>query len=243
MPFDTNHDVKYRSLFSHSRMVRDLFRGFLSEPWLEWLDLDSLESLRDTQRESPLDRLNEVLLWRLRWQGGASWVYLLLKLQNEEDPAMALRMSFYRELLYQDLLRHRSNSRLPVVLPIVVYGGKARWQAPRDALELFFPLPPALQRHVPRTRYLLLDILHDPIPATAGEDNLVSLLCGVERCRTPEGVDALLERLIALVSRPGDETLRQAWSAFLGRYFLPRHFPDLFTPEMMEAWGPEGVLA
>jgi hypothetical protein len=239
----TKHDAGYRSLFSHPRMVRDLFRGFLTEEWLGWLDLDSLERLQDARKEPPLNRLDEVLLWRLRWQGGSSWMYLLLKLQNEEDPAMALRVSFYRELLYQDLLCRRPNDRLAVALPIVIYGGKARWQASRDALELFLPLPPALQRHAPRTRYLLLDTRHDPIPTTAGEDNLVSLLCAVERCRTPEGVDALLERLIALVSAPGDETLRQAWSAFLGRCFLPRRFPDLFTPEMMEAWGPEGVLA
>lgn len=232
---------EYRNLFSQVRMVRDLCRGFLREEWVQWLDLDTLEQAA-TMPGPPLDPLKEVLTWRLRWQGGSAWVSLLLKAQGENDPAMALRMGFYRELLYHEMLGCHPPARLPVVLPIVLYNGERPWQAPRDALELFFPLPPSLQRHAPRTRYLLLDAARDPIPDSAGEDNLVSLLCHFERSRTPEAVDSLLERLVALVSGPRDEALRQAWSAFLG-HFLPRRFPDLFTPELMRSWGAGGVLA
>jgi hypothetical protein len=56
-------------------------------------------------------------------------------------------------------------------------------------------------------------------------------------------VDGLLERLVDLVSGTADEALRRAWSVFLGRSFLPRRFPDLFTPEMLEAWETGPVLA
>jgi Putative transposase, YhgA-like len=243
MSIDGNRELGFRRLFSQPRMVRDLCRGFLREEWIGWLDLDTLERAA-TVPGPPLDRLDEVLIWRLRWQGGSAWVYLLIKLQAEEDPFMALRMGLYRELLYQNLLRRqRGSTRLPVALPVVLYTGRAPWQAAGEALELFLPLLPALQRHAPRTRYLLLDAAHDPIPEAAGTDNLVSLLCRLERSRTPEAVDALLERLVALVSGSGEEGLRQAWNDFLGRSFLPRRFADLFTPEKMEAWGAGGVLA
>ncbi len=241
MPIDENL-CGYRALFSQPRMVRDLCQGFLPEEWIGWLDPDSLERSED-EREPPADRLEEVLIWRLRWRGGSAWVYLMLKLQGEEDPAMALRMGLYRELLYHDLLRHRGSPKLPVVLPVVLYSGATRWRAPREAIELFLPLPPALQRHAPRTRYLLLDAARDPIPAAAGPDNLVSLLWRLERCRTPDAVDALLEQSVAVVSGKGAEALRQVWSAFVGRCFLPRRFPDLFTSEVLEARGPGGVLA
>lgn len=240
MPIDGNL-YGYRAVFSQPRMVRDLCQGFLPEEWTAWLDPDSLERSED-ERE-PSDRLEEVLIWRLRWRGGSAWVYLLLKLQGEEDPAMALRMGLYRELLYQDLLRHRGSARLPVVLPVVLYNGAPRWRAPREALELFLPLPAALQRHVPRTRYLLLEAARDPIPASAGSDNLVSLLWRLERSRTPEAVEALLEQSVAILSGLRDESLRQAWSSFLGRCFLPRRFPELFTSETLELWGSGGVLA
>jgi putative YhgA-like transposase len=246
MPMNERHDAGYRLLFSQPRMVRDLCRGFLREEWTGWLDLDTVERREDPAAAPPLDPWKETAIWRLRWQGGSSWIYLLLSFQEEDDPAMALRVGWLRELLYQDLLRQPATSppaRLPVVLPVVLYHGAARWTAPRDALELFLPLPPVLQRHAPRTRYLLLDAARDPIPEGAGGDNLVSLLCKLERSRTPEAVDALLERVIALVSGPADEALRLAWSAYLGASFLPRRFPDLFTPERADVLGRGGVLA
>ena len=237
MPMDGRQDEGYSLLFSQSRMVRDLCRGFLREEWIEWLDLDTLERRQTTAGP---------LVWRLCWQGGSTWVYLLLHPRAEEDPAMALRAGYHRELLYQELLRHRETAppaRLPVVLPVVLYHGAARWTAPREALELLLPIPAALQRHAPRTRYLLLDAARDPIPGAAGADNLMSLLCKLEQSRTPEAVDTLLERLVALLSDSGDEALRQAWSDFLGRSFLPRRFPRLFSLALLEMGDAGGVLA
>lgn len=245
MPMDGRHDKAYRLLFTAPRMVQDLCRGFLREEWTGWLDLDTLERLDGSAAGPPPARWSQVPVWRLRWQGGSDWIYLLLKCQGEEDPCMALRTGLYRELLYQDLLRRRGTAppRLPVALPVVLYHGAARWQTPRDAVELFLPLPAALQRHVPRTRYLLFDAGHDPIPETAGEDNLVSLLCQLERSRTAAAVDYLLERLMSILTRSEDEPLRQAWSAFLGLSLLPRRFPHLFPAATEEAGKTGGVLA
>ena len=239
MPMDGTCDIGYQRLFSQPRMVRDLLRGFLPEEWLGWLDLVTLER-RDggTPPDRPGDRPDSTLIWRLRWQGGSDWVYLLLKAQGEVDPFMALRLELDRSLLYRALLRRRRVARLPAVLPVVLYRGETPWAAPLDARELFLPLLPALQRHVPSTRYLLLDAANAPLPANAGEENLVALLCELERSRTAEAVDPLLERLAALLASAGTESLRQAWSIFLGCSFLPRRFPDLFAATM-----PEGVLA
>jgi hypothetical protein len=230
---DGRLDTGYPLLFSQPRMVRDLLRGFLPEEWIGWLDPGTLER-RDGERSS--DRSDTPVIWRLRWQGGSDWVYLLLKAQGEEDPFTALHLELCRGLFYRALLRRRKGTvRLPAVLPVVLYGGEAPWSAPRDARELFLPLLPSLQKHVPQTRYLLLDAANGPLPAAAGADNLVSLLCELERSRTAEEVDPLLQRLAAFLAVAGDEPLRRAWSAFLGRSFLPRRFPRLFlTPEPME---------
>jgi len=234
---DGRLDNGYALLFSQPRMVRDLLRGFLPEEWIGWLDPGTLER-RDGDGSRP-DRPDGYLIWRLRWQGGSDWVYLLLKAQAEEDPFAALHLELCRGLFYRALLRRRrgpvGTTRLPALLPVVLYGGEAPWSAPRDARELFLPLLPSLQKHVPQTRYLLLDAANDLIPAAAGTDNLVSLLCELERSRTAEEVDPLLTRLAALLAVSNDEPLRRAWSAFLGRFFLPRRFPRLFlTPEPVE---------
>jgi Putative transposase, YhgA-like len=231
-------ETGYQHLFTHPRMVQDLLRGFLPEEWIGWLDPGTLER-RDGG--SPSDRPESPLVWRLRWQGGSDWVYLLLKPQAEPDPCTALRLELDRSLLYRALLRRRRGVaalRLPAVLPVVLYSGEQRWNAPLDARELFLPLVPALQRHVSSTRYLVLDAAGGPLPGAAGKDNLVSLLCAFERSRTAADVDPLLERLAELLATVGDDPLRRAWSRFLGGAFLPRRFPELFATAE-----PEGVLA
>jgi hypothetical protein len=240
---DGRLDTSYPLLFSHPRMVQDLLGGFLPEEWIGWLDLATLER-RDG--DGPPEK-DGIVIWRCRWQGGSDWVYLLLASQDEDDPFIALHLELCRNLFYRALLRRqrrqgRRGIRLPAVVPVVLYGGATPWTAPRDACELFLPLVPALQAHVPRTRYLLLDAAHAPLPAKAGPDNLVTLLCELERSRTPEAVDPLLERLAARLAEAGDEPLRRAWNRFLGLSFLPRRFPLLF-PEPAAEPGPIAIPA
>jgi len=214
---DQRHESGYRLLFSQPRMVQDLLRGFLREEWIGWLDPGTLERRPVTTTAAPPDPLAGALLWRLRWQGGSAAVYLLLRPSFEDDRFAAVRLWAERGHLYQHLLRRREAHRrpLPVVLPVVLYGGGTPWTAPRDAFELFQPLPGPLQRHLPRISYLVFDAAHDAIPAAAGEDNLVALLCRLERSRSPETREALRERLASLLDAAGDEALRQAWNGFL----------------------------
>jgi len=207
---------KMQSLFSQPRMVRDLLRGFVREDWLAWLDTRTLDPRPPTDAGPPLDRINETQVWRVLWQGGSTWFYLLVRHETQVDPLMALRMWLYRGLLYQDLVLRRETAppaRLPVVLPVVVYDGAPRWDAPLEALELFMPLPAALHHYPPRMRYHVLDVRHDAIPEAAGPDNLVTLLCKLERGEGTGAVEERLDRLLDLASGPDAAGLRRAWQA------------------------------
>jgi hypothetical protein len=207
-------------------MVRDLLRGFLHEEWIGWLDPGTLERRVVPAAEAPPGLLAETLLWRLRWQGGSAAVYLLLRPLAADDRFAAVRLWADRGLLYQYLLRYREDNRearrrrpLPMVLPVVLYGGGSPWSAPRDAFELFQPIPGPLQRHLPRIPYLVFDAGHDALPPAAGEDNLVALLCRLERSRSPQALDPLLDRLDLLLDQAGDEALWRAWSGFIACRF------------------------
>ncbi len=220
MTIDERCRTGYRRLFSHPRMVRDLLSGFLREEWAGWLDLATLE--RRAGAERLLERVEGASVWRVRWQGGSSWLYLLLAFREEEDPGIALRMELCRGLLYEGLLRRCPQRRpwLPVAVPVVLYRGGERWTASLDALDLFLPLLPSLQRHAPRTRCLLLDAAHEPVPEAAGEDNLVSLLCALERSRTVDDAIPAMRQVAALTE--GDDEMRRAWTAFLGEWLADR---------------------
>src|SRR5574340_804939 len=63
-------------------------------------------------------------------------------------------------LVYQDLVRTgqlATEGRLPPVLPIVLYNGSRRWDAPVDVAALVIPIPGGLETYCPRLKYFLLD--------------------------------------------------------------------------------------
>lgn len=228
---DERHDRSFRLLFSHPRMVRDLLRGFPPEPWLGWLDLATLERIELGKSGTSADRLGELLIWRVLWEGGSNWVYLLLRHQREVDPFAGLSLVTRQTLLYLELARRHEiapeGKPLPPVLPLVLHTGDEPWAAPLDTFDLFMPLPASLHLYVPRGRYCVIDLPH--ISIRAGASNLVGLLAEVERSRTPEAVGLGIERLLALTREPEQVELRRAWTEFLRDSLIPRRLPGIGT--------------
>jgi hypothetical protein len=181
------HDESYRLLFSHPRMVEDLLRGFVREPWVEELDFPSLERVSATYISEHLKAREADMVWRVR-RGRQAWlyVYLLLEFQSTIDRFMALRMLVYVGLLYQDLLRRGDltpSGRLPPVLPLVLYNGEEPWRAAREVGELIEPMPGAPERFRPQLSYLLLDEGRIPRADLPGVGNLVGALVRLEQSR------------------------------------------------------------
>jgi predicted transposase/invertase (TIGR01784 family) len=127
MPRDT--DASYKLLFSAPEVVRDLVLGFIPDDWLHSLDYTTLEKIPGSYITDDLrDRADDVV-WRVKADGEWVYLYLLIEFQSTADPWMAVRMMTYLGLLYQDLIRRGDvlpGRRLPPVLPIVLYNGKAR---------------------------------------------------------------------------------------------------------------------
>lgn len=62
------HDRSQRLLFEHAQVVRDLLSGFVREPWVEEIDLGSLENLSAELLSGELpgryeERRSDVISW------------------------------------------------------------------------------------------------------------------------------------------------------------------------------------
>jgi predicted transposase/invertase (TIGR01784 family) len=155
------HDLSYRSLFSHPRLVEELVRGFVEEPWVEKLDFKTLNRVNVSYVAPELRRREGDLLWKLRLQDGSPlYVYLLIEHQSRVDRFMAVRLMAYIALLYQDLVKEGEltpDGKLPLVIPLVLYNGEVRWWAPQELSELIEHVDEAAQAYVPRLRYRVID--------------------------------------------------------------------------------------
>ncbi|WP_193771433.1 Rpn family recombination-promoting nuclease/putative transposase, partial [Candidatus Magnetaquicoccus inordinatus] len=161
---DTIHsaDSLYHRLFSHPQMVADLLYGFLDPLLLAELDLGQMRRHNSKLTASTGLRRRSDVVWEIPTRHGREiLVLLILEFQSDVDEWMALRVAVYVGLLYQQLVNERKLTiadGLPPVLPIVLFNGEPRWQAPTSLRELI-RLPPgsSLWHFQPEMRYHVID--------------------------------------------------------------------------------------
>jgi len=103
-------------------------------------------------------------VFSLRFKTGEPvFLILMLEFQSKPDSYMAVRSSLYTLLFYESLAKKKNHplmveGQLPAVLPIVLYSGKAQWNAPTGLLDLI-ALPPAhfLARYQPKQHFFLIN--------------------------------------------------------------------------------------
>ena len=220
------NDPGYKRLFSRPAMIRDLLAGFAARGWSDTLDFGSLNALPASYVSRDLHQRHSDLVWRIRFQD-ERWLYVvvLLEFQSTIDQRMAVRMLTYTGLLYERLIADgalRKNDKLPPVLPIVIYNGARRWNAPTELHELIATGPSTtLAVYQPSLRYFLLD--HGRVQSTGlPPDNLVSALVALETSRNPAETAAATDRLIDLLAEYDDRALTEAFSAWVDALLVPR---------------------
>ena len=128
-------------------MMCDLLVGFVEEPWIDELDLTTLEKASGSYVADDLRDREDDIIWRVRFRYRWLYLYLLLEFQSSTDRWMPVRILTHLGLLYQDLIqqgRITRGDKLPPVLLIVLYNGKPRWQAATQIADLIELAPGTL---------------------------------------------------------------------------------------------------
>jgi hypothetical protein len=221
----------------HPRMVAQLLRDFVAEPWLDDLDLDGMERLNAKFHSETGERREGDMIWRIprRGGGGDTYLMLLLEFQSTPDRWMALRALVYVGLLWQHLVREKHlppDGKLPPVMPVVVYNGDPRWAMPLALRELVgLPENTPLWRYQPDMRYHMVDEGAFSEDDLAARDTLAALLFRLEASPDPERVVVLADAVLAwFVRHPGFEGLRSLFAELLGGLMGPLA-PGVRVPE------------
>ena len=209
------HANAYLLLFSHPFLVESLLRDFVPGRWLDQLDFQSLKKVGASYGTDDLRSRHDDLVWRVRSRKGGQWIYiyLLLEFQSTDDYFMAVRIMSYVGLLYEDLIRRRILKRgdpLPMVLPIVLYNGHARWKSPTNVAKLVPFVPAKLEAFRPRVEYLLLDEGAFPAEKLEALPSPAARLFRLEHA-DPDELLAEVRRLRQSLQGPEHQKLRRAF--------------------------------
>jgi predicted transposase YdaD len=242
----TSHDNSYKNLFSHPEMVRDLLVGFVNAPWLDELDLSTLQKASGSYVSDDLRDREDDIVWRVRFKDRWLYLYLLLEFQSTVDHWMPVRVLTYLGLLYQDLIKQGGIARgdkLPPVLPIVLYNGKTRWPVPTQVSALIEQPPGQLQDYLPQFKYLLLDEGTIDESGPLALKNLAAALFRLEKSATPGGMEEMVGALVDWLSAPEQDTLRRAFVMWIKRVLLPGRLPGVALPELGDLLEIKSMLA
>ena len=220
------HDRVYKRLFSDSRGVEDLLRGFVPVQWVERLDYTTLRRAPTEYVSRELHQRLGDLVWCVEPAAGEApagpvSVLVLLELQSTVDRVMATRMLTYCALAWESLIGQRSPPRpglVPATLPVVLYSGDSHWTASTRAGEVAWPSPESLGPYQATQRYALVDAgalgAHDLPP-----DNRVSGLVALENCRSWNDLVRTLMGVFARFGGTADRGFRESL------YEWARHSP------------------
>lgn len=259
MPRMSTPDGSYKWLFGEPRLVADLLRAYVPGPW-EQADFSTLERVNASYVDERERQRHDDMVWRLRVGQRWVWVYLLLEFQQAVEPHMALRMLGYVALLAQHLVRENQRNddgSLPLLLPVVLHSGEARWTAPTEAAELFDDSLPTLLPYVPHLKYVLLEqarLVRHEVPATA---NLAQAIFELEQGQSREELSRLLQALQQWLADEASAPLRRHLTVWL-KHWLRRSrrrgrildelqaLPDLLEPTMklhekLDRWYDQAV--
>lgn len=221
------HDETYKQLFSFPTTIKDLLTGHIKEDWITDLDFDRLERINGSYISDDLHRRESDVIWRLPFKDkGWLYVYVLLEFQSRVDKFMALRLLTYTCLLYQDLIKQKhllESGKLPPVLPIVLYNGENRWQAPTQMQALIEPISDSPSPYLPSMQYYLLDegaIISNP-NYSQDLQNIVSALFQLEFADSPQAVYQVIEILLQYRQTAQDEPVLQAFVQYIK--YMMRH--------------------
>ena len=231
----SRHDRAYKSLFQNKILLQLLFTPeMLGDEWVGLLDFSEAQLLPNEHLSKKLDLRQNDQIWRIKRADSTEdlYVLLLLEFQSSVEPKMALRISTYVTLLYEQLLNQRQvrlQDGLPVVLPVVLYTGLKNWSAQQELADLIQSAPERLLAYQPQQRYLLIDqrvwANNKALPHT----NLTALLFMLEHSTDVSQAQQLLRELDQQSAQYRE--LRLALLSWLRYVYFPRVAPDLPTQD------------
>ena len=240
------HDNSYKNLFSHSRMVEDLLKGFVLEEWVQKLDFSTLKRVNSSYVSDDLRDRTDDIVWKVRWGDDWLYVYILLEFQSTVDRWMAVRIMTYIGLLYQDLIKDKqftAGKMLPPVLPIVLYNGDSEWKAATNIDDLIHSIPGGLAKYQPNLRYLLLSEREYADRDLKELNNLVAALFRLENSKNAKQLHEVVIQLLQWLSSPQQDTLRRAFTVWFSRVLFPTRMNIDEQPAIEELDEVKNMLA
>jgi predicted transposase/invertase (TIGR01784 family) len=151
------HDAFFRTVFSRPEVAIDFFRHYLPADIADQLDLDSLEYQPESFVDHALRELYSDLLFKVDLRDRSdAYLYILMEHKSYQARTTAYQLLRYIVSIWETARKDEDMLNFPIVIPVLVYHGKARWRHGTN-LQQLVGYPEAFTRFLPDFEYVLWD--------------------------------------------------------------------------------------
>ncbi len=189
------YDRLYKRLFSHPQFLKSLVRFVLPPQILHLVDWNNISHFPPSFIPKNLRKTEADVIVKIPLSSGNDiFIFIIAELQSYPDNSMPLRMFIYTAMLYHHLLSSNLiSSKIPIVLPVVIYTGDKNWNAPKNLQDMMDKnISNFLKQYLPDITYLLIDKNRYSLEELEQMKNAIAGILFLEKT-TPE--DDLADRL------------------------------------------------
>lgn len=122
------HDAFFRRMMADKAIAKSFLQQHLPEEVKSYVDLTSLEQVPDKLIQTDLKLSICDILYRVKIGDREGYLYTLVEHQSTPETLLPLRVWQYVIKIMQRNVKN--NKRVPLVLPIVIYNGKVKYNKP-----------------------------------------------------------------------------------------------------------------
>ncbi|OLS03284.1 Rpn family recombination-promoting nuclease/putative transposase [Tissierella creatinophila] len=182
------HDKYFRSTFGEIDFTKDFLTNYLPEELVKMIDMNTLTSQPTSYISKDFKEQFTDLLFRVDIMEKEAYIYFLFEHKSYRDRMVIFQVLKYMiavwEAKIQDGLDRRKNDRIidtgdieiPLVIPLVVYHDKYRWNIKRTLGEMianYSDLPDSIKKYVPDFEYMLTDLSFSDEGEGLSEDHAI----------------------------------------------------------------------
>lgn len=194
MPDISNpHDKFFKESFSQVEIARDFLKNYLQPDVYALLNLDQISIQKDSFIDDAFKEHFSDLLFLVPLKSDSEvYVYTLFEHKSAPDSRVALQLLRYMVRIWE---RDEKKDLLRLIIPIVIYHGKQRWNVSTEFTALF-PDIGELRGFLPNFHYLLYDLPRYAESEITGEYKLRMALWIMKYIFNPE----LLKEISKIIS-------------------------------------------
>ncbi|RKX83136.1 MAG: transposase [Spirochaetes bacterium] len=154
------HDKFFRSVMSDGKVARSFLEEYLPEEIKNIIDFNTLYIEKDSFVEKKLKDHRSDLLYSVQIKGKQAYLYLLFEHKSRPEKYIGLQLLKYMVEIWKLTIKQRKTTEghLPVIIPIVIYHGRGRWEIDVKLKGFFEVENDILERYIPNFEYILKDL-------------------------------------------------------------------------------------